>query len=539
MKKLVVIGLLGSRLDQGSQRAAKRWQAWRPTVALFQQEGLKPARLELLVEPRFERLARQVEHDIRSLNGQTVVRQHRVEWTDAWDLEQVYSGLHAFATAYPFDTDREDYLVHISTGTHVAQICLYLLTEARYLPGRLIQTSPSPKAEARPQGTYRIIDLDLSRYDQIASRFRQERREGASFLKQGIETRNAAFNALIDRIENVALKSKAPMLLMGPTGSGKSQLARQIYQLKKRRRQLSGPFVGVNCATIRGEGAMSTLFGHVRGAFTGAVAARAGLLREADGGMLFLDEIGELGADEQAMLLRAIEEKLFFPVGSDREVASDFQLIAGTNRDLKAEVARGTFREDLLARINLWTFELPPLKQRPEDIEPNLEYELGLYTQREGQFLRMSADARRLFLEFATSGEAAWAGNFRDLNAAITRMGTLSTGGRITIKDVEQEIARLGAQWNVPQAEGEGGETALLREVLGRRAEELDRFDRAQLADVIRVCRESKSLSDAGRSLFAVSRAKRSTTNDADRLRKYLARFDLEWRNLASRGVHP
>lgn len=529
MKKRVVIGLLGSRLDQGSKRAGKRWQTWRPTVSLFQQEDMTFDRLELLIEPRFERLARQVESDVRSLNEKSVVRHHSIEWSDPWDLEQVYSGLHGFATTYDFNTDREDYFVHISTGTHVAQICLYLLTEARYLPGRLVQTSPSPKAEERPQGTLRIIDLDLSRYDQIASRFRQERREGASFLKQGIETKNAAFNALIDRIESVAVKSRAPMLLMGPTGAGKSQLAKQIYELKRRRRQLGGAFVNVNCATIRGEGAMSTLFGHVKGAFTGAAASRAGLLREADGGMLFLDEIGELGPDEQAMLLRAIEEKLFFPVGSDREVASDFQLIAGTNRDLKAEVAAGRFREDLMARINLWTFELPPLRDRREDIEPNLEYELELYTQHEGQFLRFSADARKRFLKFAASPEAMWLGNFRDLNAAITRIGTLSTGGRITVKDVDDEIERLRDQWKAAVGGGGGGDKSVIEQVLGPGASELDRFDRAQLADVIRVCQDSNSLSDAGRKLFAVSRVKRSSTNDADRLRKYLARYGLEW----------
>ena len=104
---------------------------------------------------------------------------------------------------------------------------------------------------------------------------------------------------------------------------------------------------------------MSALFGHAKGAFTGAAAARDGLLRSADGGVLFLDEVGELGTDEQAMLLKAIEEKRFLPVGSDTEVGSDFQLIAGTNRDLKAAVAAGEFREDLLARIDLWTFRMP------------------------------------------------------------------------------------------------------------------------------------------------------------------------------------
>ena len=129
---------------------------------------------------------------------------------------------------------------------------------------------------------------------------------------------------------------------------------------------------------------MSGLFGHKKGAFTGAVSDRAGLLKAADGGILFLDEIGELGSDEQAMLLRAVEEKRFLPLGSDREEGSSFQLICGTNRDLNAEVAAGRFRSDLLARIDLWSFELPGLAERREDIEPNLEYELNRYAEKAG-----------------------------------------------------------------------------------------------------------------------------------------------------------
>ena len=130
------------------------------------------------------------------------------------------------------------------------------------------------------------------------------------------------------------MRSASPILLLGPTGAGKSLLARRIYELKKSRRLVKGPFVEVNCATVRGDAAMSALFGHVKGAFTGAVRDRPGLLLSADDGVLFLDEIGELGLDEQAMLLRALEEKRFLPLGGDQEVSSDFQLIAGTNRDL-------------------------------------------------------------------------------------------------------------------------------------------------------------------------------------------------------------
>src|SRR5882762_3571471 len=228
------------------------------------------------------------------------------------------------------------YLCDRSLHTHVAQICLFLLTESRWLPGRLIQCSPD--RDRGSPGNIKIIDLDLSRYDRIASRFQQEQREGVSYLKGGIETRNTAFNRLIDRIEQVAIATRDPLLLMGPTGAGKSRLARRIYELKKMRHTITGDFIDVNCATLRGDGAMSTLFGHVKGAFTGALKDRPGVLRAADKGMLFLDEIGELGNDEQAMLLRALEEKTFLPLGSDREVRSDFQLIAGTNRDLAAEV---------------------------------------------------------------------------------------------------------------------------------------------------------------------------------------------------------
>ena len=117
---------------------------------------------------------------------------------------------------------------------------------------------------------------------------------------------------------------------------------------------------------------------------TGAQNPREGLLREADKGLLFLDEVGELGSDEQAMLLRAIEDKSFMPFGSDHEVSSNFQLIAGTNRDLYEQVLLGKFREDLLARMNLWTYELPSLKNRLEDLEPNIEHELHQFTIKAG-----------------------------------------------------------------------------------------------------------------------------------------------------------
>ena len=531
IRRTVVIGMLGASLDRG--RGPERWNVWRPTVDLCRHDDLVIDRFDLLHGTREEALARTLIADIGTVSPETRVVPHCVDFGDPWDFELVYTALHDFASAYPFDAEREEYLVHVTTGTHVAQICLFLLTETRYLPARLVQTAPPRRPHATAPGTYSIIDLDLSKYDRLAARFRQQQRDDLSFLKAGIDTRSRVFNDLIGRIEQVAVASRAPILLTGPTGAGKSKLARRIYELKKSRQRILGPFVEVNCATIRGDAAMSALFGHVRGAFTGADRERAGLLRSADGGLLFLDEIGELGADEQAALLRAIEEKRFLPLGSDREVRSDFQLIAGSNADLPAAVRRQRFREDLLARINLWTFRLPALRDRPEDIEPNLDYELAACSAATGIRVSMSREARARFLAFATSADATWLANFRDFAGAIVRMAALAAGGRITDDIVVEEIGRLRDGWKA--AGGAESGSALLEAVLSPDAREhIDPFDLAQLAEVVRVCQASPSLSEAGRRLFRVSRGKKAAPNDADRLRKYLARFGLDWKQLRS-----
>ena len=528
---MVVIGLLGTSIDKGGKQ---RWDRWRPSIDLCRHDDFLVDRFELLHEGH-ETLRDQVIADIAQISPETQVRPHAIHWADAWDFETVYAALLDFARAYPFAPDDEDYLVHITTGTHVAQICLFLLTESREFPGRLLQSSPPGKGQ-RPNtpGSVQIIDLDLSKYDRLASRFAERQRRDLSFLKAGIATRNAEFNALIERIERVVLASRAPILLAGPTGAGKTRLARRIYDLRREdlrreHRSVEGAFIEVNCATLRGDAAMSALFGHEKGAFTGATARRAGLLVAADKGVLFLDEIGELGLDEQAMLLRAIEDHRFMPLGSERELHSDFQLIAGTNRDLREQVAIGRFRDDLLARIDLWTFELPALRERAEDIEPNLDYELERYAQRHGRRVTFARAARPLFLRFAAGQGAVWPGNFRDFAAAVERLATLADSARISPADVEAEVARLHAAWSEGQV---NDDDALLQQHLGARLAELDRFDRVQLADVLRVCLSARSLSDAGRVLFAASRQRRSSHNDADRLRKYLQKFDLQWTDL-------
>lgn len=564
-RKTVVIGFLGSQLDRG--QGPGRWERWRPSVSLAQQPDAQIDRFELLHSVAHRSLAIQVAKDIESVSPQTTVRPVEMDLANPWDFGEVYGTLYDWIRAYPFDTDREQYWAHITTGTHVVQICLFLLVESRFLPGLLLQTAPPRRPGPDNPGQHELIDLDLSRYNALAQRFAREQQDALVFLKNGISTRNARFNALIEEIERVAIRSRAPILLTGPTGAGKSHLARRMYELKRSRHQVSGAFVEVNCATLHGDGAASTLFGHRKGAFTGAVADRPGLLRAADGGVLFLDEIGELGADEQAMLLKAVEEKTFYPIGSDREVSSDFQLIAGTNRDLRIDVAEGRFREDLYARINLWSWALPGLAERSEDLEPNIDHLLARAGAEQGQAVRFNVDAKARYLRFAQSDEAVWRGNFRDLSASVTRLATLAEGGRITPGLIDAEIGRLRWLWAhagdgraVSRPAGDrtapggaasdavldakpGADPANPADLAGLadllpagQLEALDLYDRLQLTAVIGVCRRSRSLSDAGRALFDRSRTQRAVVNDADRLRKYLGRFGLDWDAVVARS---
>lgn len=547
--KNIVLGFLGTKLDSGA--TDKRWERWRPTVSLVAHADFPVDRLELfLTSAEHVELAQRIAEDVGQVSPHTEVMAHVLDVEDPWDFPSVYGALHDFARTYEFQDD-VNYHVHLTTGSHVSQICLFLLTEARYFPAKILE-SFSHNAEETWRGRLEHIDLNLASYDQLASRFRKEQDDSESLLKGGIVTRNDAFNALISSIEKVCLRSTAPILLTGPTGAGKSQLASRIYELRARRHMVKSAFIEVNCATLRGDNAMSTLFGHKKGAFTGAVSDRPGLLKSADGGILFLDEIGELGLDEQAMLLRALEDGRFLPLGSDHPVESHFQLIAGTNRDLAAEVLAGRFRADLYARINLWSFCLPGLAGRPEDIEPNLDYELERASATLNCNVSFNRDARESYLAFAMA--AKWSGNFRDLASSVMRMATLAEGGRIVNADVALEIERLRESWgeksdscaaavtataDAPAALVPGAGFPYVQAALGT-TPDADLFDLAQLEIVLQTLMRTRSMAEAGRALFAASRQDRKVLNDSDRVKKYLARWQLEYegvkRTLAAAG---
>jgi DNA-binding NtrC family response regulator len=229
-----------------------------------------------------------------------------------------------------------------------------------------------------------------------------------------------------------AAASDATILLRGESGSGKEVLARAIHRASKRR---DGVFLAVNCAALSSELLESELFGHERGAFTGALRSKPGRLELAAGGTLFLDEIGELPPALQAKLLRVLQEREFERVGGTQALKVDARIIAATNRDLAAEIARRTFREDLYYRLNVVSVRLPALRERLEDVPPLLQHFLGRFALGAGRpGLRFSTEARGVLTRYP------WPGNVRELANVVERAVVLAVDDELGLELVPEEI---------------------------------------------------------------------------------------------------
>jgi formate hydrogenlyase transcriptional activator len=217
---------------------------------------------------------------------------------------------------------------------------------------------------------------------------------------------------VLKQVEKVA-PLDSTVLILGETGTGKELIARALHRRSKR---VTGAFVRVNCSAIPESLVASELFGHEKGAFTGALQRRVGRFEAADGGTLFLDEVGELPMDTQIALLRVLQEREFERVGSNRPITIDVRVIAATNRDLTAAVAAGTFRQDLFYRLNVFPIAIPPLRERAEDIPVLLEYFVGRFAKSSGKSIRhIGKNALRMMREYG------WPGNIRELQNVVER----------------------------------------------------------------------------------------------------------------------
>lgn len=232
-------------------------------------------------------------------------------------------------------------------------------------------------------------------------------------LLDGVIATSPVMQSLLYDAYRVA-NSDVTILLTGESGTGKDEIARFIHRASDR---VQGPFVAVNCAAISGSLLASELFGHTKGAFTGATSNRMGKFREAKGGTLFLDEIGDMPLDLQPALLRALENGTITPVGSDKEVSLDYRLIAATNSNLEAAVAENKFRSDLYYRLNVINLALPPLRQRTEDIIPLANHFLAKAARGQKRLSRAAAQAMHAY---------CWPGNVRELANAMKRAALLA-----------------------------------------------------------------------------------------------------------------
>jgi DNA-binding NtrC family response regulator len=241
----------------------------------------------------------------------------------------------------------------------------------------------------------------------------------------------------MERVKKLILKvakSNSTVLIRGESGTGKELIARAIHRYSPRAEAV---FEAVNCAAINENLLESELFGHEKGAFTGAVAEKKGLFEIADGGTLFLDEIGEMDVSLQAKLLRALQEKTIRRVGGTREIKTDVRVLAATNRDLRKMADEARFREDLYYRLNVLAIDLPPLRERPSDISVLMDYFLKKHTRGQGVKIRSFApEAKKALLNYY------YPGNVRQLESAIERAVLLAEGEQITTEDLPPEITQ-------------------------------------------------------------------------------------------------
>ena len=557
-----------------------RTDIWRPSVALASYPDLKFAKYYLLysnLKGEMQATFDEVKHDIEQTG--TSLIPFKIEFAKSpWDMVSVFKALYKFAEdhASEFGADNVECYVNCNHGTMQIRESLFMLTQEGKLPGMRILPSPwhdnTKRDYQTPEGSYAIDDPKEfnEAYRQLSRE--TKRRAKNNGLHDGIfiDRSNKEFIELLNRIVDVVNRTKEPILFTGPTGSGKTQLAKNIAKIKG----LDTNFVHVNCATLSGDPGLvkSELFGHDKGDFTGANETRKGRLQQANGGLLFLDEIAELPKEVQPMLLTAIEDKQIRRPHSNEIIQCDFMLICGTNRDLRTEVANGNFRRDLLERINTWHFRIPGLadKERPgfaarrKDIALNCQQVLGIFNEKYKKNLQFAPDALQRFVEYAEADTTEWKGNFREFNSMIFRMATLADGFQIEVKDVEKEIEHAKAEQEEAAALNPTPPTTppspvsptcvtpsspptrtaigidellaidyspLEKLIAKKKLDEVWPEDLVQLMYVVAVCQRSRTLSEANQRL-RTSRKGKKTKGSLGGLSKYLKRFGLTFKQI-------
>jgi two-component system, NtrC family, response regulator AtoC len=372
--------------------------------------------------------------------------------------------------------------------------------------------------EAMKLGAYDFVikTVDLDGMEQVLDRALellalrrrvtyQTEQDMDAFAIDHLIANSAAMKGLLAQIREIAHNPKSTVLMLGETGTGKEFIARVLHHNGGR---ASNPFIGVNCTAIPRDLFESELFGYERGAFTGAHQRKLGLLDRSEGGTLFLDEIGDLDLSMQAKLLRVLQERTFRRLGGTNDIAVDFRLIAATNRDLKKDIAAGLFREDLFFRLNVVALELPPLRQRTEDILPLSMRALLHYGKEFGkEVTEIDAEARALLERYH------YPGNIRELQNIIERAMIFCSGRTLTASYLPRELRDPVKQAATSVSLGD---TQVIRVEMQVGKQTLGDIEDSIIEETLRLADYNKSLAakQLGLTRFALDRRLKKISKD-------------------------
>ncbi len=365
------------------------------------------------------------------------------------DYQEIYHEVEQFLSHLQLPSDEIELSFHLSPGTPAMAVIWIMLARTRY-PASLIQSVQINAADGTVNFAIEPVTFPLDLANAFLPEFLQRSTQRIERLNQSISFnpefskiihRSAVMQRQIELAQRVAIHN-VPVLLLGESGTGKELFANAIHQASQRNKK---PFIAINCGAIPKELVNSELFGHKKGAFTGADTARSGHFREANGGTLFLDEIGDLPLDAQVRLLRVLQEGQVTPVGETQPVKVDVRIIAATHRDMMNEVMMGRFREDLFHRLAVGIIRLPALRERGEDIDLLVEHCLSRINEDsrnlpEWQDKNISPAAKK-FLQ-----THAWPGNIRELYHTLLRSAIWSSTSEIGVEDIQSNLLVVGSK---------------------------------------------------------------------------------------------
>ncbi|MCX4241524.1 sigma-54 interaction domain-containing protein [Paraliomyxa miuraensis] len=402
-----------------------------PLMRLLDHSEVEYQHVRLLTSPQGEPAAQRRLAEILARGTSADLRVLPI--VDPSDHAQVFAALHGVTEGLPpVPLD-----VCLSAGTPQMQTLWVIMVEAGLLPARMLQVIPPAFVPSVHPHPIREVRLEIEGFPQIRA-LKEEVVRLRAAGRRSIVGDSPAMHELSRRLLRVA-RSDVPVLVQGETGTGKELVARAIHESSER---ASGPFVAESCGAFAEGVLASELFGHERGAFTGAQARRRGLFEQADGGTLFLDEVGEMSPRVQAMLLRVVQEGTLRRVGGERSIDVDVRVVAATHRDLPQLVARGDFREDLYYRLAGATLHVPPLRERGADLERLVAFFLD---ELSGPRPWPTPAAWRCLRSYA------WPGNVRQLRAEVVRW-TVFCEHRVEVEDLSPQLRALAEDDSAPAA---------------------------------------------------------------------------------------